>query len=117
MTNRPDPLVYLEDILQSLRMIRSYIATSSEKAFLDDPQLQDAVIRRLLVIGEASARMPEAYKLAHPDIPWHKMSGMRNRLVHGYAEVDMSLVWDTVQNDLPPLETSLGGLLGGTDVT
>ncbi len=69
MTSRPDPLVFLEDILQSLRLIREYTAGVSENEFLTDLKLQDAVIRRLLIIGEASARTPEVFKTAHPDIP------------------------------------------------
>ena len=115
MTSHPDPLVFLDDILDSLRLIRGYTTDVSEKTFLADTKLQDAVIRRLLIIGEASARMPDAFKTAHQEIPWHKMTGMRNRLVHGYAEIDMSIVWDTIQNDLPPLEVSLSGLLNTSD--
>lgn len=115
MTRHPDPLVYLDDILDSLRLIRGYIADVSEETFLADTKLQDAVIRRLLIIGEASARMPEPFRTAHPEIPWHKMTGMRNRLVHGYAEVNMYMVWDTIQNDLPPLEGMLGELLNSSD--
>lgn len=115
MTSHPDPLVFLEDILQSLRLIREYAAGVSEETFLADTKLQDAVIRRLLIIGEASARMPDDFKTAHPEIPWHKMTGMRNRLVHGYAEVNMAVVWDTLRNDLPPLEGRLSELLNNSD--
>ena len=115
MTSGRDPLVYVDDILVSLRLIRGYTADISEKTFLADSKLQDAVIRRLLIIGEASARMPDAFKTAHPEIPWHKMTGMRNRLVHGYAEVNMAVVWDTLRNDLPPLEGRLSELLNYSD--
>lgn len=115
MTSRPDPLVFLDDILDSLRLIRGYTTDVSEETFLADTKLQDAVIRRLLIIGEASARMPDAFRTAHPEIPWHKMTGMRNRLVHGYAEVNMAVVWDTLRNDLPPLKGRLSELLNNSD--
>jgi uncharacterized protein with HEPN domain len=60
-----------------------------------------------LIIGEAAARVPEDFREKHPDIPWHKMTGMRNRLVHDYAQVKVSVLWDTIQHDLPALEKQL----------
>jgi uncharacterized protein with HEPN domain len=70
-----------------------------------------AVTLDLIVIGEAAEAIPEAVREALPTIPWHAMYGMRNRLVHGYYDVDEEILWETVQQDLLPLKQKLGALL------
>ncbi len=65
--------------------------------------LQDAIIRPLEIIGEAAGQVSEEYCELHMEIPWHKMIGMRNRLIHEYFRVNYGAVWDTVKNDLPEL--------------
>jgi len=68
---------------------------------------QLAVLKALETVGEAAARLSEQARAAHPEIPWREIIGMRHRLVHGYFEVDLDKVWDTVREDLPPLIASL----------
>jgi len=75
--------------------------------FLADVQLQDAVIRRLAIIGEAAKRVSEATRESLPGLPWRQMAGMRNIIVHEYDDVDLSVVWDAVTRDLPPLVSEL----------
>jgi uncharacterized protein with HEPN domain len=71
--------------------------------FLTDPRTQDAVIRNLEIIGEAASRVSPALQAAHPDLPWEQMRGLRNRLAHAYFDVDLTIVWDVVERELPEL--------------
>jgi len=82
-------LQFLLDMLQSAELIRRYIAPCSRDSFIADVQLQDAVIRRLLIIAEAARRVSDTTRQALPDIAWSEINGMRNRLVHEYDDVMM----------------------------
>jgi len=94
---------YLLDILDAAKLVLQYVRGKSRGQFLEDVQLQDAVIRRLAIIGEAARRVSEPTRLAHPNLPWHDMIGMRNIVVHEYDDVDLEVVWDAVMRDLEPL--------------
>jgi uncharacterized protein with HEPN domain len=93
----------LLDMLQSAQIARDYIAGRSQNELETDLQLQDAVIRRLLIIGEAARRVSQTTQQALPVIPWTAINGMRNRLVHEYDEIDLDIVWSTIMNSLPVL--------------
>jgi len=94
---------YLLDILTSAQLAVSYLETSTFEAFQVDPILQDAVIRRLAVIGEAAGRVSEDRQASAGDLPWRKMISMRNLLIHEYDDVDLYVVWETVKTSLPEL--------------
>jgi uncharacterized protein with HEPN domain len=74
---------------------------------LADTQCQDAVIRRIEIIGEAARRVSEDSREAHPQLPWQAMVGMRNVMIHDYDDIDLGVVWETLQNDLSPLVKQL----------
>jgi uncharacterized protein with HEPN domain len=93
----------LLDMLQSAQIARNYVAGRSQNELETDLQLQDAVVRRLLIIGEAAKRVSESTQKALPAIPWAAINGMRNRLVHEYDEIDLDIVWSTIMNSLPIL--------------
>jgi len=95
-----DP-AWVRDICEAAQLALSYVEGVDQEAFSGDTQLQDAVIRRLEIIGEAARRVSDEMKEAHPEIPWLMMIGMRNRVIHMYDGVDMDLVWVTVRDDLP----------------
>lgn len=97
-----DP-AYLADMIAAARLAVSYTAGRSELDFLDDRQLQDAVIRRLEIIGEAARRVSDQTRGQLPDVPWGMIIGMRNLLIHRYDAVDPAIVWETVHVNLPPL--------------
>ena len=105
-----DPVCLL-DILGSARAIRSYVEGVSRAEFLQNPQLQDSVIRRIEIMGEASGRLSAAFREEHPEIPWARIRGMRNRMIHGYDEIDMEIVWETVERDIPRLIPGLERLV------
>lgn len=100
-------LQFLLDMLQSAELIMVYTAQCSKDKFLENLQLQDAVIRRLLVIAEAARRVSETTRQALPNISWQEINGMRNRLVHEYNDVNLNIVWDVVQSEIPPLIAEL----------
>jgi uncharacterized protein with HEPN domain len=102
---------YLLDVLQAARLALDYVRGRTREEFLQDAQFQDAVIRRLEIIGEAVRRVSHEARTAHPTLPWHDMVSMRNVLIHDYDDVDFDIVWDTVQNDLPKLVSALEKIL------
>jgi uncharacterized protein with HEPN domain len=101
---------YVEHILDATQQVRSYVAQTNKEMFLQDRKTQDAVILKILVIGEAAAQILDehaTFAQEHADIPWHQMKGMRNRMVHGYFETNLDLVWETIQVFIPDLERKL----------
>jgi uncharacterized protein with HEPN domain len=98
---------YLDHILGAIGRIHKYTAGMTETVFLQDEKTQDAVVRNIEIIGEASKNIREAdarFATDHPDIPWSLMYRMRNALSHGYFSVDQEVVWQTIQDNLPGLE-------------
>jgi uncharacterized protein with HEPN domain len=96
-------LQFLLDMLQSAELIMTYTAQCSKAEFLGNVQLQDSVIRRLLVIAEAARRVSETARQTLPNISWQEINGMRNRLVHEYDDVNLNIVWNVVQTEIPTL--------------
>ena len=97
---------YLGHILEAIARIQSYVQDVDEHGFLASKIVQDAVIRNLEVIGEASRnieRVHPEFAAAHPEIPLALANDMRNALAHGYFKVDLAIVWKTIQTNLPDL--------------
>ena len=98
--------LYLDDILEAIHQIQSYVEGLDEEAFGLDRKTQDAVIRNLEIIGEAAGSLPEEIQRASPDIDWRKIKGLRNILIHEYFGINLPIVWDVVQSKLAPLEAA-----------
>jgi uncharacterized protein with HEPN domain len=101
---------YLGHMLEAVQLASSYIEGLDEDGFLADRRTQQAVILNIVVIGEAATKLAsEAPELVerNPDVPWKGMRGMRNRMAHGYFDVDLTIVWQTVQSSLPALAERL----------
>ncbi|HEY9879127.1 MAG TPA: DUF86 domain-containing protein [Leptolyngbyaceae cyanobacterium] len=96
-------LQFLLDMLQSAELILTYTTQCSRDEFITNVQLQDSVIRRLLVIAEAARRVSNVTKQALSNVSWQEINGMRNRLVHEYNDVNLDIVWNVVQLEIPPL--------------
>ncbi len=97
----------LLDVLQSAQIATGYVTGRSPDQLITDLQFQDALIRRLLIIGEASKRVSQATRQTLTTIPWAAINGMRNRLIHEYDEIDLDVVWNTAVNSLPALILAL----------
>lgn len=101
----------VEHILAAIAEIESFLSGMNRDQFFADPKTLKAVAADLAIVGEAARWIPDAVVELSPEIPWAVMRGMRNRIVHGYYQVDATIVWDTCQNDLPPLIEPLRQLL------
>jgi uncharacterized protein with HEPN domain len=98
-----DQLGRLRDILEAARLIASYIQDTTESDFRTNTEKQDAVIRRIEIIGEATAHLTEATRQAIRELPFRKMRGMRNIVAHDYANVDLQIVWEVATVHVPEI--------------
>jgi uncharacterized protein with HEPN domain len=97
---------YLAHMQQAAVDACSFVNGLDKDAFLGDRRTQQAVVMSLIILGEAAAKVMDAYAefaQAHPEVPWRSMRGMRNRIAHGYFDINLDLVWDTVRTALPQL--------------
>lgn len=104
-----DERVYLLHALEAIDAIQRYTVDGRD-AFFADPKTQDAVIRNIEVIGQAVKGISEQTRALEPDVPWRQIAGMRDKLIHEYFGVDLALVWDVVERELPVLRPQLAGL-------
>lgn len=101
---------YLEHILQAISRIFDYVNEIDEIIFLSNSLIQDAVLRNIEIIGEAARNLVRHHAdfiENHPNIPWEDMYWMRNRISHGYFNVDLEIIWKTIEQDLPNLQTKI----------
>ncbi|MDE0006169.1 MAG: DUF86 domain-containing protein [Rhodospirillaceae bacterium] len=108
---RRDQAAYVLDMLIAAREAVGFAEDLTFEAFVADRRTQLSVVKSIEIVGEAASRVDDEIRQAHPAIPWQDIVGMRNRLVHGYFDIDLRLVWDTVGTDLPELIGHLEGLL------
>ena len=105
-----DDRIYIEHIFQSIERIELYIAGKGHKSFVSDFVTQDAVVRQLEIIGEATKRVSDGLRKANPQVPWSDMSGMRDILIHDYIDIDIDIVWKTATESIRTLKDLLNNL-------
>ena len=98
-------------MIEAIELIQKYLTGVEEEQFSRDSALQDAVIRRLMIIGEAATKLPNDIKSLESDVPWQTIIAFRNVAIHDYANMSMGKVWEIYKQDLPPLYTQLKLLL------
>jgi len=95
---------YLKDIIDSIKDIESFTENMTFEDFAKDRKTINAVIRSFEVIGEAAKKIPKSIRDKHPSIPWKKMVGMRDKMIHEYFGVDIEIIWKTIKEDIPSLK-------------
>ena len=105
---------YLEHIIDAITKVKRYTA-DGRIAFMADDKTQDAVVRNLEIIGEASKRLSDDLRNLHPDIPWKQAAGLRDVLSHDYMSIDLTIVWNVLDSRLPALREAVRELLASGD--
>ena len=106
MSRRPVDLL-IEDVWEAIEKIERYVFGLDHDAFVKDEKTADSVVRNLEIIGEATNRLRADFKAKHPQIEWHKIVGLRHRIVHDYFGIDLEIIWEITQKDLPELKSKL----------
>lgn len=110
-----DDAVTLQDMLSHANEAVTLLNDKSREEFSEERVLQLALTRLVEIVGEAANRVTDDTRQLHPEIPWHRIVGMRNRLIHGYDVIDYNVLWDTVTSDLPPLIAALDKIVHASE--
>ena len=102
-----DPIVFLKHIVESIDLIKEYTKQLKFFEFKDSIQLQDSIIRRLEIIGEAIKSLPKTLTGKYTDVPWREIAGLRDVLIHQYFGIDLELTWEVIEKDIPELEIKI----------
>lgn len=101
------PLIFLEDVLEAIDKIARYTQGMSQEQFEKNELVVDAVLRNIEIIGEASANIPDSIRESYPNIPWKRMVGLRNIVIHAYFQVNLKIIWQIIKVNLPEVEPSI----------
>ena len=107
-----NPEVFLKHILESIEWIEKDTKGFLKEDFFQNVPIQDAVFRRLEIVGEAIRHLPDEFKKSYPDVPWQDIMDTRNKLIHDYFGLDLDLVWGIVEQDIPSLKKHIEEILG-----
>lgn len=102
-----DVKIFIEHILECINLIEEYTNNKTKVDFFKSIQLQDSVIRRIEIIGEATKNIPEEIKVKYSEVPWKEIADMRNILIHEYFGIDLELTWEVVVKDIPDLKNKM----------
>jgi len=115
MSEKREPGDYLHDILESIEDVRAFTLGMNYEDFAGDRKTLKAVIRCFEVIAEATKALPSDIKNRYPEIPWVEIVGMRNKLIHEYFGVDTEILWQSIEEDIEPLEATVRLILAEQD--
>lgn len=109
--NRRDELVFLEDVLECIEKIEEYVGNLTEKEFEENSEKQDAVIRRIEIIGEAVKNISNETRKKYPNVRWREIAGMRDVVIHQYFGISIGLIWRVATSDIPSLKEKIGEII------
>jgi uncharacterized protein with HEPN domain len=104
---KKDPQIHIIFVLECIQLIEEYVKDATLESFTSSPQLQDAVIRRIELIGEAVKNVPDHLKQKYPEIQWNRITGMRNILIHDYLGIDLKTTWQVTKREIPELKMKM----------
>ena len=108
---KKDPLVFIKHIRDSINEIDSFTKNVSKEKFIEEKLIQNAVIRSIEVIGEAVKNLPKGFRIKYKEIPWSKIAGMRDKIIHHYFGLDLDTIWDIIKEDIPELKKEIKNIL------
>ena len=103
--------IYISDILDCIHYIADFIGESDYDEFISDNKTSSAVILKLIVIGEATKNVPGTIREKYPDVPWKSVTGLRDKIAHGYFGIDYEIIWEVIKSQLPKLEPRIAEIL------
>lgn len=103
--------VYLKHIWDAINQIETYVATLDYLQFEQTRLVQDGVIRQLEIIGEASRNLSDEFRDDHAELPWRQIIGLRNRLIHAYFDVNLGIIWEIVQVNIPQMKHTISSFI------
>lgn len=106
--------VALMDIVQAARQVLRYVQDVERNQLAEDDEKQAAILYRLIIMGEATKRMSQAFRDQHPEVPWRRIAGLRDIVIHNYGEIDLDVIWNVIEVSLPELLELLEPLLPST---
>ncbi|MEK6952845.1 MAG: DUF86 domain-containing protein [Nanoarchaeota archaeon] len=106
-----EAIPYVEHIRDAIAYIESFTKNLTKEKFLSDRLRQNAVIRELEIIGEATKNTPENFRKKYPNVEWKEMARTRDKIIHGYSEVDLEIVWNIIKKDIPDLKKKIKSIL------
>ena len=106
-----EPPIFLEHVLTCIQSIEQFKEGLSKKDFINNDLKQSAILRKIEIIGEAMKNIPSAFQKEYPEIEWKKIMGTRDKLIHQYFGVDLNVMWDVIQNNIPILKNQLQAIL------
>ena len=109
---KKDARIFLEHIEESIDFVLEYSKGLSFSRFEKDSKIQDAILRRIEIIGEAVKKLPVEITLKYPEVRWSQIAGMRDKLIHQYFGIDLEIVWNVVREDIPELKRKIKKIIG-----
>ncbi len=104
---KKDFYIFIEHILDSIEKIEEFTRNVSQSEFNRNIQLQDAIVRRIEIIGEAARNLPKNFTRKYPDIPWKEIIGTRDKIIHHYFGINLDIIWDIIKRNIPDLKRKL----------
>ncbi|MEW6063463.1 MAG: DUF86 domain-containing protein [Nanoarchaeota archaeon] len=108
---KKDNRIFIEHILNSIEKIEEFLENKSKEDFFNDEQLHEAVARKLEIVGEATKNITKDFREKHAEIPWRKIAGLRDVLIHEYFGIDLTITWGIIKKDLPNLKEKIKNIL------